>query len=65
MTNVVERLADSAKDFGVQAAYGDPKYWRECYGYWVCGSPNGTEIGSDDYRKPDLAKARALLKGAA
>jgi peptide/nickel transport system substrate-binding protein len=46
----------------MQAAYGDPKYWRECYGFWVCGSPNGTEIGSDAYRKPDMAKAQALLK---
>ena len=44
------------------AAYGDQKYWRECYGYWVCGSPNGTEIGSDAFRKPDLDKARQLLK---
>jgi uncharacterized spore protein YtfJ len=24
MTNLVAQLADSAKDFGVQAAYGDP-----------------------------------------
>jgi peptide/nickel transport system substrate-binding protein len=46
----------------MNAAYGDPKYWRECYAYWVCGSPNGTEAGSEAYRKPDLAKARALLK---
>ena len=46
----------------MQAAYGDPKYWRECYAFWVCGSPNGTEIGSDNFRKPDLDKARALFK---
>jgi peptide/nickel transport system substrate-binding protein len=44
------------------AAYGDQKYWRECYAFWVCGSPNGTETGSEPYRKPDLGKARALLK---
>lgn len=44
------------------AAYGNEKYWRECYAFWVCGSPNGTEIGSEPYRKPDLDKARALLK---
>lgn len=53
--------AVSQRDY-MQAAYGDPKYWRECYAYWVCGSPNGTESGSDPYRKPDLARARALLK---
>ncbi len=44
------------------AAYGDHKYWRECYAFWVCGSPNGTEAGSETYRKPDLGLARALLK---
>jgi peptide/nickel transport system substrate-binding protein len=27
----------------MSAAYGDPKLWHECYAYWVCGSPNGTE----------------------
>ena len=31
----------------MSAAYGDPKLWHECYAFWVCGSPNGTEIGSD------------------
>jgi len=53
--------AVSQRDY-LTAAYGDPKYWRECYAFWVCGSPNGTEVGSDDYRHPDLDKARALLK---
>ena len=53
--------AVSQQDY-MRAAYGDPKYWRECYAFWVCGSPNGTEVGSEDYRKPDLEKARALLK---
>ena len=43
------------------AAYGDPKLWHECYAYWVCGSPNGTEVGSEPYRKPDLELARRLL----
>jgi peptide/nickel transport system substrate-binding protein len=44
------------------AAYGDHRYWHECYAFWVCGSPNGTEIGSESYRRPDLEKARSLLK---
>jgi peptide/nickel transport system substrate-binding protein len=43
------------------AAYGDPKYWRECYAYWVCGSPNGTEVGSEDFHHPNLEKARQLI----
>jgi peptide/nickel transport system substrate-binding protein len=53
--------AVSQQDY-MSAAYGDPKYWRECYAFWVCGSRNGTEAGSEPYRKPDLEKARALLK---
>ena len=53
--------AVSQRDY-MAAAYGDQKYWRECYAYWVCGSPNGTETGSDDFRRPDLARARALLQ---
>ena len=46
----------------MSAAYGDPKYWHECYAFWVCGSPNGTEVGSEPYRKPDLDLARKLVR---
>jgi peptide/nickel transport system substrate-binding protein len=46
----------------MSAAYGDPKLWHECYAYWVCGSPNGTEVGSDAYRKPDLDRVRQLVR---
>jgi peptide/nickel transport system substrate-binding protein len=53
--------AVSQQDY-MSAAYGDPKYWRECYAFWVCGSRNGTEVGSEAYRKPDREKARALVK---
>ena len=52
--------AVSQRDY-MSAAYGDPKYWRECYAFWICGSSNGTEVGSEDYRKPDMDKARALV----
>ena len=51
-------LAFSQIDY-MSAAYGDPKLWHECYAYWVCGSPNGTEIGSEPYRKPDLESRSA------
>jgi len=46
------------------AAYGDPEWWEQkgCYSWFVCGSPLGTEAGSEPYRKPDLAKATQLLK---
>ncbi|MBM3533890.1 MAG: hypothetical protein FJX60_12740 [Alphaproteobacteria bacterium] len=43
------------------AAYGDPKFWRECYSFWICGGPNGSEAGSEAYRKPNLERARRLL----
>jgi peptide/nickel transport system substrate-binding protein len=46
----------------MSAAYGDPKLWHECYAYWVCGSPNGTEVGSEPYRKPNLERARQLVQ---
>ena len=44
------------------AGVGDKRYWRECYAYWLCSSPNGTEAGSEPFRKPDLEKARQLVK---
>ncbi len=44
------------------AAFGDEKWWRVCYAYWMCGSPNGTELGSENFRKPDIEKARQLVK---
>ncbi|MBI1775763.1 MAG: ABC transporter substrate-binding protein [Proteobacteria bacterium] len=44
------------------AAYGDRKWWAECFAFWVCGTPNGTEAGSESFRKPDLEKARQLVK---
>ena len=53
--------AVSQRDY-MSAAYGDPKYWRECYAYWVCGSPNGTEVGSEAYRTPNIELARQLVK---
>jgi len=50
------------QDDYMSAAYGDPKYWHQCYAFWVCGSPNGTEVGSEPYRKPDLELARKLVR---
>jgi peptide/nickel transport system substrate-binding protein len=44
------------------AAFGDERWWRPCYSFFVCGSPNETEAGSEAYQKQDLARARELLK---
>jgi peptide/nickel transport system substrate-binding protein len=46
------------------AAFGDQRWWRECWSFFVCGTPNGTETGSESYRKQDLARARQLFAEA-
>ena len=46
------------------AAFGDQRWWRECWSFFVCGSANGTEAGSEDYRQQNLARAKALLAEA-
>ena len=51
-------------DYLSAAFTNDPAWWRECFAYLGCGTPNGTEAGSDAYRKPDLARAKALLAEA-
>jgi peptide/nickel transport system substrate-binding protein len=42
----------------------DPKWWRECWSFFVCGSPNETEAGSDGLRKRNLERAKQLLAEA-
>ena len=46
------------------AAYGDQKWWKVCYSYFICGAPYGTEAGSEPYRKQDLEKAKQLFAEA-
>jgi peptide/nickel transport system substrate-binding protein len=45
----------------LSAAFGDERWWRACYSFFVCGSPNETEAGSQPYQKQDLARAKTLL----
>ncbi len=45
----------------MQAAFGGG---QNCFSYFTCGSPNGTEVGSEAYRKPDFAKAKQLMAEA-
>ncbi len=52
-------LAVDQKDY-LRAAYGE-KNTALCYSYFYCGTGFGTEVGSEEFRKPDLAKARQLL----
>jgi peptide/nickel transport system substrate-binding protein len=45
----------------MQAVAGDAKYyWKDCYALFACGGPYESDIGA--IKKPDLAKAKALLK---
>ena len=46
------------------AAFGDKSWWRECWSFFVCGSDNSTEVGSEAYRHQDLTRAKALLAEA-
>ena len=46
------------------AGVGDEKWWKTCGSYFVCGSPNGTEAGSEAYAKPNVARAKQLLAEA-
>ena len=46
------------------AAFGDKRWWRECWSFFVCGNVNGTEAGSESYHQQDLAHAKELLAEA-
>jgi len=46
------------------AAFGDSKWWRQCWSFFVCDTTNGTEAGSEVYHKQDLARAKELLAEA-
>ncbi len=48
----------------MKIAIGNPDYWRKCFSWLTCGAPDSSEAGSEPYQKPDLEKARALLKEA-
>jgi peptide/nickel transport system substrate-binding protein len=48
----------------LSAAFGDERWWRSCYSFFVCGSPNETTAGSEPYQKQDIPRAKELLKEA-
>ena len=45
------------------AGFGDKENWAECRSYFICGGPYGTVAGTAAI-KPDLERAKALLKEA-
>ncbi len=53
------------QDESMQAVVGNPDYYKKsCPTYFMCGSDNETNAGAGPLMKPDLDKARALLKEA-
>lgn len=52
------------KDYLGAAFTSDQTWWKECFSWFGCGSPNATEAGSEPYRKPDPAQAKRLLQEA-
>jgi peptide/nickel transport system substrate-binding protein len=46
------------------AGFGDPQWWHQCNAYFICGGPYGSEAGTGDFQKPNIAKAKQLLADA-
>ncbi len=51
------------KDF-LGTAFNDPAFYRNCFSFLACGAAMSTEVGMDAYRKPDIARAKALMQAA-
>jgi peptide/nickel transport system substrate-binding protein len=48
----------------LEAAVGDPKYWRLCKTYFGCGTPLASEAGTNGLLEGNVDKAKELLKEA-
>ncbi|GIX48622.1 MAG: ABC transporter substrate-binding protein [Candidatus Tectimicrobiota bacterium] len=48
----------------MRAIIGDPKYWRVCGAYFMCGTPLETDVGAEPLLQQDLEKARQLMQEA-
>lgn len=56
--------AVNQEDYMASAIGGDPSLYRTCHAWLVCGTLYSSEAGSEGFKKPDLNKAKALLKEA-
>ena len=52
------------RDYLAAAFTTDETWWKECFAWLGCGSPNASEAGADPYRKPNPAEAKRLLAEA-
>jgi peptide/nickel transport system substrate-binding protein len=46
----------------LQAAVGNPDFYKECFSLYACGSPLGTDEGYAAYKEPNYDLAKKLLK---
>jgi peptide/nickel transport system substrate-binding protein len=46
----------------LQAAIGQPKYFRPCHSVFACNGPYASKAGAEPLMKQDLQKARQLVK---
>ncbi len=48
----------------LRVAAGDAANWKACHAYMVCGSPMGSEAGTETYRRANRERARQLMQEA-
>ncbi|MGQ4806694.1 Glutathione-binding protein GsiB [Candidatus Entotheonellaceae bacterium PAL068K] len=48
----------------MRAVAGDPRFWRTCGAYFVCGTPLEADVGSDALMSQDFEKAKQLMQEA-
>jgi peptide/nickel transport system substrate-binding protein len=48
----------------LRAAVGDPKYWRPCGAFFMCGGPWETDVSSDPVMQQNLERAKQLMQEA-
>ncbi|HWP46979.1 MAG TPA: ABC transporter substrate-binding protein [Candidatus Limnocylindrales bacterium] len=53
-----------SQEIYMQAAIGDKNFWRTCPGFFICGGPWETDVGSEPLKQQNLEKARQLMKEA-
>ncbi len=48
----------------MQAALGNPDYYKVCYTYYACGSPLDSDAGTESIREPSIEEAAKMLEAA-
>jgi len=48
----------------MRAVAGNPKFWRTCGAYFMCGAPLETDAGATAFQTQNLEKAKQLMKEA-